>query len=322
MATVITPDAVVSAFGSYYIDNGQNENNIHDTLRETFEDTDDFTVVDSEDTILRETNVQYAEVLQAFQTAFTPKGGVTFTPKEIKLFNVKVDQAFYPDALKNQWLAFLTSANLDRTTWPFVKWFIEKYVMGQIKADLAKNLYGAVYAAPTGGTAGAASASFDGLKKIINDAITAGTIVPITTGAPNSDAVIFAGQIETFAKSVPELYWNTSMGIKMSRALALRYKQGRRLKYNSNYAQVSEQMAVQDFEQNQVVGRGSLTGVNKIWATPKSNAIMAFKGGSNKTIVEVEKVDRQVKVYTDFYIGLGFIQDSLVYTNDQDIPTP
>ncbi len=165
MATTITSSAVVSAFGAYYIDSGQNETNIHDALREQFEDTEDFTVVETEDTVLRETNAAYAEVLQAFQTAFTPKGGVTFTPKAIPLFNVKVDEAFYPDALKNQWLAFMTSNNLDRTTWPFVRWFIEVYVMGQIKADLTKNLYAAAYVAPTPGTAGNAVDSFDGLEE-------------------------------------------------------------------------------------------------------------------------------------------------------------
>lgn len=319
MATTITSSQVVTDFGAYYRNEGQNDSNIHDTLREGFDSTEVFTVVETEDTVLREVNVAYAEVLQAFQTAFTPKGGVTFTPKAIPLFNVKVDQSFYPDALKNQWLSFLTSENLDRTTWPFVRWFIEKYVMGQIKADLEKNLYGAVYAAPTAGTAGAASASFDALKKIINAAITAGTITTIATGAPSSTPATWAGQVEDFCKLIPELYWNTPMSINMSRALALRYKQGRRIKYNSNYSQVAEAMAVQDFEQNIVKGFGSMTGVTKIWGTPKQNAILAFKGGSNQSIVEVEKVDRLVKVYTDFWIGLGFIQDSLVFTNDQDL---
>jgi hypothetical protein len=319
MPTTITSSEVVTAFGSYYIDAGQNETNIHDTLREQLADLQDFTVVESEDTVLRESNVAYAEQLQSFQTAFTPKGGVTFTPKAITLFNVKIDQSFYPDAMKNQWLSFLTSNNLDRTTWPFVRWFIEKYVMGQITHDLVKNLYGASYVAPTAGTAGAASAAFDGLKKIINAAITAGTIVPIVTGAPNATASTWCTQVETFCKGIPELYWETPMGLQMSRSLALRFKEGRRTKYNSNYAQVNEQMAVQDFEQIQVAGRGSLTGTTKIWGTPKMNAIMAFKGGSNRNIVEVEKVDRMVKVYTDFWIGMGFINDALVFTNDQDL---
>ena len=39
--------------------------------------------------------------------------------------------------------------------------------------------------------------------------------------------------------------------------------------------------------------------------TPELNAVLGVKGGSNKDIVEVEKVDRQVKVYTDFWMGLG-----------------
>lgn len=320
MAFTITPDAVVSEWGSYYINEGQNENNIHDTLRETFQSQEIFTVIESEDTILREANVQYAEALQAFQTGFTPKGGVTFTPKEIPLFNVKADIKFVPDVLKQSWLQFLLSENLDRTTWPFTRWIIEVYLMKQIMHDLEKNIYPAVYSAPTAGTAGAANAAFNGIKKAINDAITAGTIVPIVTGAPSTTEATWAGQVETFCKGIPELYWNTPMTLNMSRALALRYKQGRRTKYNSNYTQVSDAMAVQDYEQISVAGFGSLTGQTKIFGTPKANAILAFKGGGNKQVVDVQKEDRFVKVFTDFWIGVGFIQDSLVFTNDRELP--
>jgi len=78
-------------------------------------------------------------------------------------------------------------------------------------------------------------------------------------------------------------------------------------------------MAVQDFENNIVTGRASMTGASKIWMTPKQNAILAFKGGSNQNIVQVEAVDRQVKVFTDFWIGPGFIDDSLIWTNNQDL---
>ena len=320
MATTITSSAVVTDFGAYYIDAGQSEMNLHDSLRENFESMNAFTIVQSEDTVLREVNVEYAEVLQSFQTAFTPKGGVTFTPKSIPLFNVKIDQLFYPDALKNRWIAFLTSNNLDRTTWPFVRWFIEKYVMGQIKHDLEKNLYGAVYVAPTAGTANAASASFDGLKQIINTGITGGTISTIATGAPSSTFATWCTQVETFCKSIPELYWETPMSINTSRLLKLNYVEGRKTKYNSNYDQEGTADVVRNFEQIKVVGRGSMSGKSKIWASPIMNNILAFKGAENMNTVQVEKVDRQVKVYTDFWLGLGFIDDRLVYTNDQDLP--
>lgn len=320
MATTINPAAVVAAFGAYYIDAGQNEGNIHKRLRETFGTKEAFTVVDTEDTILRESNTEFSEVIQGFQKTFTPKGGVIHTPKEIKLYNVKVDQLFTPDDLKNSWLAFVTSNKLDRTEWPYVRWFIEEYVMGQIQADIEKEMiYKGVYAAPTPGTANAAIDTMNGIKKLINDAITGTTTTPIVTGAPNADNVLFAGQVESFSKGIPELYQNLAMPINMNRGLAQRYKEGRRVKYNSNYAQVTDKMAVQDFEENKVTGRASMAGSTKIWATPKNNAILAFKGGSNQTIVEVEKVDRQVKVYTDFWIGAGFIDDGLVFTNDVEL---
>lgn len=319
MATVITSADVVSQFGAFYQDAGQNENNIHDSLRESLSESGDFTMVDTEDTVLREANVQYQEVLQSFQTTFTPKGGVTFTPKPIQLFNVKVDEAFYPDALKNSWLGFMVDNSLDRTQMPFVKWFIEQYVLKQITTDIIKNMYAASYVAPTPGVAGAANQAFDGLKKIINLGISGGSIVPIPTGAPSATPETWVNQVEGFTAQIPEVYWTTKMGIKMSRALALRYKQGRRVKYNSNYAQISDKTVVEDFEDFSIEGRASLTGSTKIWTSPKMNTIMAMKGGSNSSIVEVEKVDRMVKVYTDFWIGMGFINDALVYTNDQEL---
>ncbi|HRH59783.1 MAG TPA: hypothetical protein PL045_04390, partial [Chitinophagaceae bacterium] len=247
MATTITSSQVVSDFGAYYIDEGQNEGNIHQRLREVFETRNAFTVIETEDTQLRETNVTYSEVLQSFQTTFTPKGGITFTPRTIQLFNVKVDQLFLPDALKNQWLAFLTSNNLDRTTWPFVRFFIERYVMGQISHDLeTKGIYTGVQANPTPGTANNAIDTMNGVKTIINAGITATTISTIATGTPSTTPATWCTQVEDFTKGIPELYWGETMSLNMSRTLARRYKEGRRTKYNSNYEQVTDKMAVED----------------------------------------------------------------------------
>ncbi len=319
-ATTITATQVIADFGAYYIDNGQTEEDIHTALQETFESQELFTVIESEDTRLQRVNAAFGEVLQSFQTTFTPKGEINFDTVSIDLFNVKVDEAFYPDAIKYSWLQFMTSNNLDRTTWPFVRWVIEKYLYNQIKLDLEKTIYPAVYVAPTAGIPNAASESYNGLKKIINDAITATDIVVIPTGTPNADPVLWVGQIETFVASIPELYWSQGMTIVMSRALALRYRQGRRKKYNMNYAQENDLTIVEDFENVKIAGYASMAGTNKIWATPKMNIILGYRGTeANMTNVEVEKVDRLVKIYTDFFIGLGFLDNSIVFTNDQDL---
>lgn len=321
MSTIISASQVVADFGAFYIDAGQNENNIHSRLMEDFSSLDSFTLIDNgEDTVLRAANTAYSEVLQGFQKTFTPKGSLTFMPKSIYLRNVKVDESFYPDDLKNMWLSFLTSNNLDRTTWPFVRFFVEQYVLKQIKADLElKAVYKGVYVAPTAGTANNAVDTVDGVKLLINNAITATTIAPIVTGTPSTDPVTWATQVETFCAGVPELYWDKLMDLNMSRVLALRYRQGRKLKYNMYYGQEADLSKVANFENVSVEGLGSMSGANKIWMTPAINAVAGFKGGSNQNIVEIEKVDRQVKLYTDFWLGFGFIDDGLVFTNDQDL---
>ena len=320
MATVITSSALVDAFGAYYINSGQNEQNIHNRLREEFGTAEAFRTVDSEDTILREANSGFTEVLQSFQKTFTPKGGVALAPKSIPLFNVKVDELFYPDDLKNQWAAFFTSDVLDRTQWPFVRWFIEEYVLKQIKVDLEKQaIYKGQYAAPTPGVPNDAIETMNGIKFLIDTAIADGGTVVIPTGAPSATPATWAAQVEAFAGSVDELYWDQEMTLNMSRQNALKYSIGRRTKYNMYYPQAPALATVEDFPNITIVGRASMNGSNKIWMSPKVNSILAFKGGSNKDIVEVEKVDRQVKVYTDFWIGAGFIDDGLIFTNDQDI---
>ena len=320
MATVITTTQVVTDFGAYYIDNGQNENNIHSKLMEPFGTMNSFRIIETEDTILREVNATYSEVLQSFQKTYTPKGGIAFAPGAIPLYNVKVDELFYPDDLKNQWLAFLTSNNLDRTTWPFVRFFIEEYVLKQIKVDLEmKAIFLGVYAAPTPGTPNNAVDTMNGIRALLNAAITATTITVIPTGTPSATPETWAAQVEAFCASVPELYWKEKMNLNMSRTLAQRYIRGRNKLYNMYYPQASDLKVVEGYENISVNGLASHTGQNKIWMTPENNAVLAMKGGANKDIVEVEKVDRQVKVYTDFWIGLGYLDYSLIFTNDQNL---
>ena len=69
-------------------------------------------------------------------------------------------------------VAFLTGDDIDVKQWPFVRWFIEEYIIPQIHQDYELNeVYKGVYAAPTPGTAGAVSTSMNGIGKTIADAI-------------------------------------------------------------------------------------------------------------------------------------------------------
>jgi hypothetical protein len=319
MATVITIADIIAQFGAYYIDSQQNLDRIHQQLFEVGGTQDAFTTTPTEDTVLRYSEAEVSEVLQPYQDAFTAKGGVDFKPVSIPLYQVKVDQRFNPNNLAASWLGFLTDKKTDRTTWPFIKWFIEAYLLPKIKEDMElAAIYKGVYVAPTAGTPGAASTSMNGVRKLINDGITATDITAIVTGAPNATPATWAGQVETFLKAIPEKYWATPMELNMSRTLALRFKEGMRTKYNLNYALADDLSTLLDFPVT-VKGRGSMIGSNKIWMTPKNNARRATKWGENQNMFEIEKVDREVKIYTDWWEGVGLVIPGIVFTNDQDL---
>ena len=318
--TVINTAQIVADYGSYYIDNGQNMNDLKMRPFNEFGTKDAFTIEETNDTILRAANVQVGEVLQGYQDDYTPKGLVQFATGDIILYPVKVDQAFNPTKLVKTWLGFLTSKKLDRKEWPFVRWFIDEYVLKQIDDDLEmKAIYNGVYVAPTQGVANNAVDTMNGVRKLINDKITAGKIVPITTGAPSMDPKVWAQQVETFCKALPEKYWKKTLTLNMSLGLEQRYQEGRKLLYNMNYAQVADLNKIENYETFSIKGRSSMIGAKKIWMTPKENLVLGVRGYSNTNAVELENQDRKVKVWTDWWIGAGWWLDELMFTNDQDL---
>lgn len=318
--TTINPADVIAAYGSYYIDQGQNLQNLLRRPFEAFGTRDAFTNVPTNDTQIRYSDVQVTEILQPYQDTFTAKGSVTFEPVTINLQQVKIDQQFNPNNLVYSWLGFLASNKTDRTTWPFVRWMIEYYLLNQNLHDLEKQVvYSGVKAAVVAGTAGAAVGVMDGVRKQINDAITAGKITTIATGAPNTDPLLWCEQVEAFVKGIPEIYWDRNLVINMSRTLAIRYVEGKKKKYNMYYAQEADLVTISNFPNMKVAGRASMLGATKIWATPVENAIFATKGFENLNGFELEKVDRSVKIWSDFHIGLGFLLPDLVFTNDRDL---
>lgn len=318
MATTITPTDVITEYGSYYIDQGQNMQSLLMRPFHAFGTRDAFTNIPTNDTQLRWADVEVSEVLQRYQDAFTAKGSVTFTPVKIDLTQVKIDQSFNPNNLVYSWLGFLTSNNTDRTTWPFIRWFIEQYLLNKLWEDMEQEvIYTGDQDAIVPGTAGDANGVIDGVKKIINDGIA--NMTQIATGAFAADPVDFVTQIEDFVKGVDKKFWNSKMTLNMNLDRKVQFVEGMQKKYNTYYAQVPEVMSVRNFPNIQVKGRLSMAASDKIWMTPIENAVFAVKGFENANGFELEKVDRTVKIYTDFHFGIGFLLKDLVFTNDLDM---
>lgn len=312
---------VITEFGAYYLNHDQGVKDLHKVLQFKTETDALFTVVQTEDTVIRRGSTAMTRLLQPFQKTWSPTGAVTFKPAEIKLYKMKVDFQDNPDDLEETWLGFLADNNVDRKEWPFVKWLLATEILAQIEEDYELNeVYAGEYAAPgTPGTAGAAGTAMDGIKKIINDHIDAGDITPYATGALSTTLATFLAQIEDFAlNAIPEQYRNTPLTIAMSPDLHMRYRKAKRAAYNNNYAQESDLDTLADLPMVKVMGVASMIGSTKIWCTPKKNAIVGYKRAV-KPQLRAEGVDRTVKIFGDFYKGVGFVIPGIVWTNDQEL---
>jgi hypothetical protein len=311
---------VVAQFGAYYLNQGQNLARLYQLLRSTTNTEMMFTPVNTDDTLWRAAKTLFSRVVQPFQKAFTPLAGVTFVPVAIQQFKMKVDAQEYPDELEATWLGFLDGAEIDRKAWPFVRWYCEIYLIPQVKQDIEMNeIFQGVFVAPTAGTPGAAGTSMNGLKKTINDHITAGRITPITTGAfvtTNPESV--TEQMEAFADGIHKDYWNIPMMLGCSESIARAFLRGQERKYGKNIAGGALGLTIN----NTNITLQPLTShrtTSKIWCTPKANAIQLRKRMQNQTAIQVESVDRLLKFFTDFSMGIGFIIPEIVFTNDVEL---
>lgn len=318
LKTDIDADQLKAAFGEYYLDSGQNLTNLHMLPFQSFDTMDAFTIIETNETIVREGNVDVEEIIQGYQDEFTPKGRVAFSPVEFLLRQIKIDQEFNPNHLVNTWIGFLTANNVDRTTWPFVRWIAEAYLMKKSKEDLEKQaIYNGVYAAPQDLVPGDANKVMDGVRKIVTDFIDDGKIDEIITGDPNADPALWVGQVEDFVKSLPEKYRRMAMPINMSLSNEELYVEGMQKKYNMNYAQVNDLKKVRNFANISIVGRPSMEGSNGLWATPKYNALMGVKGFSNVNAFKIETAKRKVAMFSDWWMAIYFIRPELLFVNDK-----
>lgn len=316
-------DEIITAYGEHYINEGQNMDNLHMLPFEESDTKEAGTVIETDQTVLREANVEVQEVLQQYQDEFTSKGGVTFKPVMIPLYNVKIDVGVIPHKLIKSWLGFLANTGNDHETYPFIQWLVQDYILKQSKEDMElKAIYKAVYEAPVDGTAGSASKVMNGIEKLLLDLIAltgaADGIDPIATGDLSLlSATAFVTKIEDWWKQVPEKYrYDYSVDLNMSRAFRDKFKQGMRDKYNVNYQQTNQLLSLMDFENVSIKGRASMTNKKRIWTTPKFNLLLPVRGFSNKNVFDIQKHDRKVKFLTDWWEGAGFVQPGLIWTNE------
>jgi hypothetical protein len=316
----ITATDVVTEWGALYRQQGQTMNDIQTKLMQKSVTASYFPTRLTENTILEKVSAEFARVLQRFQKGFTPIGGTTFEPLKIPLYKIKIDLQETPDDLEESWLGFLADSSLKRQDWPFIKWYLMNALI-QADKDLELNeIYYGVVGSITPGTATAAGATLQGIKKQINVLDGAGKLNKIIMGAVPTDAVDFVDYVEEMFESTDRLLRNEISEIFMEQDKENLFRDGMRIKYNTYYNQVGDNDITKLRNYNvRLVGLPSMTGSDKIWYTPSWNRQAGFKKPGNAGIFQVENVDRTVKAYTDYFKGFGFWIGEYVTSNDVEL---
>jgi hypothetical protein len=308
----IDNSAIVTAFGDYYLNEGQNLTRLTSSLRQKSVTPSFATPLIIESDVYRSSNADLSEIIQGFQKGWTPKGGVTFTPNEIPLRNIKIDMELYPDDLKASWLGFLTSLTAEaRAEWPLVRYIAEEHVANRIPHDLeTKAYFKGVYVPPTQGTATAASAVMNGIKKTITD----GLLLNMNT-ITLTDAITQANAFERVEEFVDGLSEFTDKGIpvkvKMDLKILKWYLRDKRNTHGQDVNYKGDSVTV-DFTDVQLVGLPSMAGEKMLWATTKENFVYLRKVNGMRS-PKVEESKRQVFLMLDWYEAIGFNHDELVY---------
>ncbi|MFC6999581.1 hypothetical protein [Rufibacter roseus] len=310
---------IITEFGAYYLNSGQNTARLLQLLHRPSTTDTVLTPFFTDDTIYRASQSKMGRVLQPFQKAWTPINDLTFVAIAIEQFKMKIDTQEYPDDLEGTWLGFLAGDGIKREEWPFIKWFVEIHLLPQAKEDYEMfEVYHGVYAAPTNGVAGPAGTSMNGLRKAINDQVTAGRIDPIVLGAVPTDPLALVDYIEAFSDQINKAYWKIPMQLCVNETIERNYYRGCDEKYgkDTNHKELGGKVKYANLT---VIGLPSMDGSDKIWATPKNNVLKLGKKTQNMKAMNIQAVDRLVKLFTDWWSGVGILVPEIVFTNDVDL---
>ncbi len=305
---------LVTQFGEHYINEGQNMERLMSAIRKPAVTPSYAKPIITENDVYRMANVKLGNIVQQFQKAFTEKGNLEFVPNEIILRNAKIDVSMYPDEVKSSWLGFLSSLTIqERAEWPLVRYALEREIIPQIGHDMeTKAYFNGVYEAPTNGVAGSAEKTIDGLRKLLNDGLTAGSMNEVTLSAAPSTSNIFE-MVEEFAEGFADDLTGVTTRIYMAPSWLRAYFRDKRNTHGADTNFNANSVNIVDFMPNvELVGLPSMEGSDYIFATPVDNFVYLRKV-NGMSAPKVEESKREVFFMLDWYEAIGFGYNELVY---------
>lgn len=246
----------------------------------------------------------------------------TFKPRVLKTVLNKVDFSVVPQQYEQSYLGAWRKKGQDPTDWPFAA-----YVMEKILAKLMQEFEVAVWQGVEETTPSAGDylrQTFDGYLEIIKDALTAGDINAVATGAINASNII--SKLRDMWAVVLSQYKENGTDILMSYALydvyRIAYKDAYKIDpayidiTNSGYRGVTFELGNGN---TRIIPVNGMAGSSRIVITPRENLTIGIDSASD-VMFRVKEDIRELQFAMDFRMGAQILmqKDGILVVNDQE----
>lgn len=302
----------------------QKDRELQQKMRVGLEFEADLPFVQAEHTYMA-TNAEISNLLQPYQSQFTPNNTETWDSVENTLEHGKVDMEFDIAQLEELYDTMLANYfELDKSPdlYDYAQLILNELVQPKLMEEINDASYNGVRANPTPGTAGNPRDSWNGYKKIITDAVAAGSITPIATGALQEATM--EEQVREFCAGLPEAYRFRPGIIYMSATRALQYAEDYRANHPRQVDIVNNSDTPYyrvDNYQKVIKPMHCMAGSDRIIWCPETSRNMIIGnriGQSPYPRYRFQVFDRTLKVLSEMSRFYGFRYWGHLFVNDQE----
>ncbi|NME67195.1 hypothetical protein [Flammeovirga aprica] len=257
------------------------------------------------------------KILQPGMKGFTPLvNKLAVHPHETVVRDAKIDYSIDYDDLRRiqqSIIGYLTAGRRSNVNQQSVQSIYNETLSSIISAKARETemdiFWRGQFLAPTYPTPGAAADVVDGVKKVLTDAITAGTLAPSVQGAyDNTTTLDYA---DTFADSLPDslVLSYPTLPIYCSPTFHKDAFYNRRSKYGGNNDYNSKEIiTVGALGRCYLVPLLSMSSESRLWTTLPGNLIWCsnYTGEDKMLTVTTHEDEREVRITGDYKIAPGF----------------
>lgn len=245
----------------------------------------------------------------------------TFKPRKLKTVLNKVDFSIVPQQYEASYMGAWRKKGQNPEDWPFSQYVMDK-VMTKLQQEFEVALWTGVEAdTPSDGDY--LRQTFDGYLKIIVDALAAGDITAVATGASTTADII--ADLRLMWAQVLTPYKEGGTDIFMSYAMYDTYRIAYKDAYKIDpaYIQITEagyQGILYELGNGntRIIPINGMAGSNRIIMTPRENLTIGIDSPSDTTF-DVHADIRMLKFAMDFRMGAQILmqKDGVLVVNDQ-----